>query len=61
MSAVNLMSIRAVCDRTGLCRTTIYKLLSSGGIPKPTYPVPRTPRWRSDEIDEWIEKLSAER
>ena len=61
MPEVTLLTIKAVCTRTSLCRTTIYDLLAKGEFPKPTYPAPRAPRWRSDEIAAYIERLSGER
>ena len=61
MTQISLLPIKAVRDRTGLGRTSIYKLLADGKFPRPTYPAPRAPRWRSDEIADWIERLSAER
>ena len=61
MPEVNLVNVKAVCARTGLSRTSIYDLMAAGRFPKPTYPAPRAPRWRSDEVTAWIERLSAER
>ena len=56
-----LLSVREVCRRVGLSRPSIYKRMGAGRFPRPIYPAPRAPRWRSDEIAEWIERLSAER
>ena len=56
-----LLNIKAVCARTGLGRTKVYELLAERRFPKPVYPTPRAPRWRSDEITAWIDRLSAAR
>ena len=58
---VILLNIKAVCARTGLGRTKVYELLTENKFPKPIYPAPRAPRWRSDEIADWIEHLTAAR
>lgn len=59
--AISLLNISEVCRRVGLSRPSIYRLLKAGRLPQPTYPAQRAPRWRSDEIDEFIERVSAER
>ena len=56
-----LLHVREVCRRVGLSRPSIYKRMAVGAFPKPVYPTPRAPRWRSDEIAEYIENLSARR
>ena len=61
MPQVNLLNIKAVLARTSLCRTSVYSMMAAGRFPKPTYPAPRAPRWRSDEVTAWIDMLSAER
>ena len=61
MAEVILLNISAVRARVGVSRTTIYKMLAKGTFPKPAYPAPHMPRWRSDEIEAYIERLSAAR
>ena len=58
---ISLLNISQVCRRVGLSRPSIYRLLKTTGFPKPTYPATRAPRWRSDEIANWIEVVSAAR
>ena len=58
---MELLRIKEVCRVTGLGRTKVYGLLADNTFPKPLYPAPRAPRWRSDEIADWIERLSAAR
>ena len=60
-SEVSLLDVKAVSARTGLARVTVYKRMKAGDFPRPVYPAPRAPRWRSDEIQAWIESLTAER
>ena len=56
-----LLRVREVMRRVALSRPTIYSRMAKGAFPRPIYPAPRAPRWRSDEIEIWIERLSAER
>ena len=58
---VILLKVREVMARVGLSRPSIYARMAAGAFPRPIYPAPRAPRWRSDEIAEWIERLSADR
>lgn len=58
---VTLLNIRQVMGRIGLSRPSVYSRMATGDFPRPVYPCKRAPRWRSDEIAEWIEALSAER
>ena len=56
-----IVPIKQVCARVGMARHTVLKLIREGRFPRPLYPAPRMPRWRTDEIDEWLERLSTER
>ena len=58
---MRLLRIRDVMQKVGLSRPSVYKRMAIGNFPKPIYPAPRAPRWRSDEVDEWIAELSAAR
>ena len=58
---VNLLTVKQVCERIGLSRTAVYEGVAAGRLPRPVYPTPRAPRWRSDEIDAHIERLSEAR
>ena len=60
-TVVTLLTVSEVCRRVGLSRPSIYRLLASGRFPRPTYPARRAPRWRSDEVADFIERVSAER
>ena len=58
---VTLLHVAEVCRRVGLSRPMVYRKMKDGAFPRPTYPAPRAPRWRSDEVAAWIERISAER
>ena len=58
---IGLLNIREVVTHVRLSRPTIYARLAKGDFPKPIYPAPRCPRWRRDELREWIDRLTAER
>ena len=56
-----LLNVYEVCRKIGCTRATIYKRVADGSFPKPVHIGPRSPRWRSDEIADWIDRLSEAR
>ena len=40
--------------KTGLTRSTIYRLMRAGEFPEPLKIGPRAVRWRATEIESWI-------
>lgn len=58
---ITLLNVRQVGERVGLSRPAIYRAMAAGNFPKPCYPAPRAPRWRSDEIAAHIDRLSEQR
>ncbi|HJV88382.1 MAG TPA: AlpA family transcriptional regulator [Noviherbaspirillum sp.] len=48
------LKMRAVIDRTGKSRSTIYSEIKKGLFPSPIQTGPRSVAWLSDDIDEWI-------
>ena len=58
MPTTTLLNVRDVCKRLGVCRSTLYKGIAAGRIPAPVHVMPTAPRWRSDELDAHIERLS---
>lgn len=44
----------------GVCRNTLVRMINDGEFPPPIQQG-RFKRWRSDEIDKWLESVSAER
>lgn len=43
-----------VCARTGLAKTTIYRLIRGGKFPAPVPLAGRTRAWDSAAVDAWI-------
>ena len=58
---VRLLRARDAADRVGVHRTHIYRLMKTAGFPRPVHLGVTAPRWRSDEVDRWIEQRTAER
>lgn len=52
---VSLHRLDKVCERVGLRKSTVYKLLAAGLFPSPVRVSARTSAWRSDEIEAWID------
>ena len=50
-----LMRREEVEERTGLARTTIYRKMRAGTFPLPLKISERAVRWRSGDIDRYIE------
>ena len=54
----SLLTIKQVCERTTLGRTSIYeRLREDETFPKPVRPTKRTVRWRASDVDNWIAAL----
>lgn len=49
-----LLRRKQVQARTGLARSTLYKLISCGDFPAPLSLTGRAVAWRSTEVDRWI-------
>lgn len=56
-----LLSIREVCARVGVSRTTVYARMAERQFPTPVKVGVKSVRWRSDEIDSYIDRISAAR
>jgi len=52
---------RQVEKRTGLGRSSLYKLISDGLFPKPVKLGPRTAAWVESEVDAWAAERVARR
>lgn len=59
--STELLSARQVCTITGLSHATLYRLIAADRFPRPIKLGLAAVRWRADEIDAHIDKLSAER
>ena len=49
-----LLHRRDVETRTGLARTSIYRLMREGNFPEPVKVGPKAVRWPESEIEAWI-------
>ena len=50
----------AVEAATGLSRSTIYQMMSTGLFPKPIRLGPRAVGWRESDLSAWLEERAAE-
>ena len=50
-----LMRRREVEELTGLSRASIYRLMGSGGFPRPVRVSDTAVRWKASDISIWIE------
>ena len=53
-----LLRLRDVIARTAIGRTRIYEMMGRGEFPRPIK-IGFSSRWKSSEIDRWIEALGA--
>lgn len=51
---ISFLRIQSVQSRTGLARSTIYKLMSTGDFPKPVKPTPKASAWVMSEVESWM-------
>jgi prophage regulatory protein len=51
----SLLRLQQVLDRTGLARSTLYKLISKQDFPAPIPLTGRAVAWDSQAVDSWIE------
>ena len=59
---MQLLTVRDVCAALKISRPTLYSnLRRRPGFPRPLYPASRSPRWRTDEIEDYLDRLSRER
>ena len=60
----SLLTVRDLCARLCISRSRLYTLLAASALPKPIYLSPPKPdkngvvrgdpRWRPEDVDEWI-------
>lgn len=55
-AAPTLLRLAGVESRTGLKRSTIYKLIQERKFPKPIRLTERCVAWNSLAVDEWIQQ-----
>ncbi len=54
-AVVKLLSRQAVCKQAGMGKTKLYTLMKAGKFPKCHHIDVGIWRWRSDEVEAWIE------
>ena len=54
---MQLLKLTQVEQRVGLKHSAIYRLMRAGRFPEPLKISSRCVRWRSDEIDAWVDAL----
>ena len=57
MTTEYLLSRKEVEKRVGLSRSTIYDHMNAGTFPRPVRVGPKAVRWRTSEIDAWMDNL----
>ena len=50
-----LLSIKTVCERTSLSRTTIHRLRDNNDFPAPIKITERRIGWTEQDVNSWIE------
>lgn len=58
---MQLLRLPAVVQRTGLPRSTLYRLCRLGRFPRPTKLSERSSAWSASEVDQWLSDRLAER
>ena len=58
---MKVIRLADVLERTGLVRSTIYKLIGDGAFPAPVKLLKRTVAWVEAEVDAWLGEKIAER
>lgn len=51
-----ILRLSAVLDRTGLSRSTLYRLMNAGAFPAQVRIAQRCVGWREAHIDAWLER-----
>mgnify|MGYP000558673185 FL=1 len=58
---MKVLKLKSVIEKTTLCHSTIYKLISEGDFPKPIDLTGRAVGWVDAEVDSWILSKVAQR
>lgn len=56
-----LLRLPAVCEATGLTRSTLYRLVAASRFPRPAKIASNLSVWPSNEVECWIADRIAER
>jgi prophage regulatory protein len=58
---MKVIRLADVLEKTGLARSTVYKLIAEGAFPAPVKLLKRTVAWVEAEVDSWLLEKIAER
>ncbi len=61
MRSKRILSIRDVCLRLGISRSTLWRLMRSGDLPKPLQLSPNRVGLEEAELDDWLTMRAADR
>ncbi|HDR9017870.1 AlpA family transcriptional regulator [Burkholderia multivorans] len=56
-----VMRMKDVVKKIGLCRATVYAMIKRGEFPRPIRIGERATGWRESELEAWLAKRSAAR
>lgn len=51
---IQVLRLRQVCTRTGLCKSSVYQLEAENRFPKRVHLSDRCVGWLESEIQEWL-------
>lgn len=51
---ITLLRLKAVCDQTGLSRSSVYEAMKLNEFPRSVSIGKRSVAWKSTDIDKWI-------
>ncbi len=54
-----LINIKDVMQMVGIKQSTIYKYMKTKGFPKPIKLSQKCSRWKKEEVEKWIQKISS--
>ena len=58
---ITFLKLPDVCKKTGLSRSTVYKQIKAGTFPKQIKLTEHSSAWIASEIQEWANKVVAQR
>ncbi len=58
IAATHFLRLPSVLARTGLSKTTIYRLIGEGDFPHPVKLGPRASAWRAADVEGWAQSRS---
>ncbi|MBD9354831.1 helix-turn-helix transcriptional regulator [Methylomonas albis] len=58
---IQIIRIKAVCEKTGVSRSGLYRLVASGDFPKPISLTSYTKGWIESEVNQWLQERAKKR